>query len=91
MPRWSTNIPLVTSVAAIVLALLVMVTQVAGLVSAALTPSIGGDRTTSRLNEYLDEHDEWLKTFPVPPIRGLAPQAPAKTRCARSCLPLGTQ
>ena len=63
MPRWSTNIPLVTSIAAIVLALLVMVTQVAGLVSATLTPGIGGDRTTSRLNEYLDEHDEWMKTF----------------------------
>lgn len=63
MPRWSTNIPLVTSVAAIVLATLVMVTQVAGLVSAALTPGVSDDSITTRLNEYLDEHDEGMQTF----------------------------
>ena len=63
MPRWSTNIPLVTSVAALVLASLVIVTQVAGLVSAALTPDVGDDPTASRLNEYLDEHDEGRKIY----------------------------
>ena len=92
MPRWSTNIPLVTSVAAIVLATLVMVTQVAGLVSAALTPAVGADRTTSRLNEYLDEHDEGMTTYrerfdgrslffkPKPPRRRVEPPPPVVDR-----------
>ncbi len=63
MPRWSTNIPLVTSVAAIVFAALVMVTEVAGLISAALTPGVGEDPTAARLNEYLAVHDAVMKTY----------------------------
>ncbi len=92
MPRWATNIPLVTSVAAIVLATLVMVTQVVGLVSAALTPAVGEDRTRSRLNEYLDEHVEGMTTYrerfdgrslffkPKPPPRPKKPPPPVVDR-----------
>ncbi len=56
MSRWSINIPLSASVAAIVFAVVVMSVQLSSLVSAMMTPRLQDDPTRARLDDYLVEH-----------------------------------
>ncbi len=63
MPRWSINIPLSASVAAVVFAVIVMSVQLTSLVSAMLTPGLQDDPTRARLAEYLVEYDAGLGEY----------------------------
>jgi len=61
--RWSINIPLSASVAAIVFAVVVMSVQLSSLASAMLTPRLQDDPTRARLDEYLVEHQASLGAY----------------------------
>ena len=63
MSRWSINIPLSASVAAIVFAVVVMSVQLSSLASAMLTPRLQDDPTRARLAEYLVEHQASLGAY----------------------------
>ncbi len=63
MSRWSINIPLLASVAAVVFAVIVMSVQLSSLASAMLTPRLEDDPTRARLDEYLVEHEIGLAAY----------------------------
>ncbi len=63
MSRWSINIPLSASVAAVVFAVIVMSVQLSSLVSAMLTPRLQDDPTRARLDEYLVDHEIGLAAY----------------------------
>lgn len=63
MSRWSINIPLSASVAAIAFAVIVMSVQLSSLASAMLTPRLQDDPTRARLDEYLVEHETSLGAY----------------------------
>ncbi len=63
MKKITFNTPLMSSIAALSIAFIVLVAQLPALVAAVLTPSLEGDPTGERLVEYLERHHEDVAVY----------------------------